>query len=159
MLRITSILILTLALAAPAQAGLKEGVDAYDRGDYATALREFRPLAEQGDAIAQYSLGVMYDEGYGAPENDAEAVKWYQLSAEQGFATAQFNLGGMFSRGLSPELEREEALVWLAEAAQQGHRRARLEWIELEQAVVPDGASAPFEPVVEGSGSPPASMP
>ena len=76
MFRIASILILTLALAAPAQAGFKHGVAAYKRGDYATALREFRPLAEQGNAAAQYSLGVIYDEGYGAPENDVEAVKW-----------------------------------------------------------------------------------
>ncbi len=49
-----------LGLAAPAWAGLAEGAAAYDRGDYATALREFRPLAEQGLAVAQYNLGLMY---------------------------------------------------------------------------------------------------
>ena len=65
MFRIASILILTLVLAAPAQAGLKEGFAAYGRGDYATALREWRPLAEQGDAVAQYLLGHVYDYGHG----------------------------------------------------------------------------------------------
>ncbi len=58
MFRIASTLILTLTLAAPAQAGFKEGRAAYMRGDYATALREWRPLAEQGDLKAQSSLGV-----------------------------------------------------------------------------------------------------
>ena len=61
MFRITSILILTLSLAAPVHAGYKEGLAAANRGDYATALREWRPLAEQGFAPAQFNLGVMYE--------------------------------------------------------------------------------------------------
>ncbi len=62
-------LILTFAiligLAGPAWAGFAEGLAAYERGDYATALREFRPLAEQGDATAQSVLGNIYGEGLG----------------------------------------------------------------------------------------------
>jgi TPR repeat protein len=54
------------------------GVAAYNKGDYATAMREWRPLAEAGDASAQYNLGVMYANGEGVPEDDAEAVKWYR---------------------------------------------------------------------------------
>ena len=54
-----------LCLTAPAWADLKAGVDAHTRGDYATALREWRLLAEQGDASAQYNLGLMYANGWG----------------------------------------------------------------------------------------------
>ncbi len=68
----------TLGLTAPAWAGVDEGVAAYKRGDYATALREFRPLAERGDAKAQYGLGVMYLNGQGVPQDSAEVVKWHR---------------------------------------------------------------------------------
>ena len=53
---------------------------------------ETKALADQGDAIAQYNVGFMYDTGNGVPENDAEAVKWYRKAADQGLAKAQFNL-------------------------------------------------------------------
>ena len=65
----------TLGLTAPAWAGLDEGVAAYKRGDYATALREWRPLAKQGNAKAQFVLGVMYDKGRGVPQDYAKAGK------------------------------------------------------------------------------------
>ncbi len=83
----------TLGLTAPAWAGWDEGVAAYQRGDYATAIRELRPLAEQGDANAQLFLGIMYENGQGVPQDYAEAVKWYRKAAEQGLANAQYNLG------------------------------------------------------------------
>ena len=70
--------------AGSAWADLDDGVAAYESGDYATALKEFRPLAEQGHAVAQFKLGVMYDHGYGVPENDTEAVKWLRKAAVQG---------------------------------------------------------------------------
>ena len=71
-----------IGLAAPAGAGFDEGLAAYGRGDYETALREWRPLAEQGLAVAQFNLGLMYDEGQGVPQDYAEAVKWYRKAAE-----------------------------------------------------------------------------
>ncbi len=81
-------LVLTFAiligLAAPSWAGFAEGVAAWDRGDYATALREFRPLAEQGDASAQHNLGLMYNNGLGVAQDYAEAVRWYRKAVEQG---------------------------------------------------------------------------
>ncbi len=76
----------TLGLTAPAWAGFDEGIAAYDRGDYASAIREWRPLAEQGVAKAQFKLGLMYDNGRGVPQDYAEAVKWYRKAAEQGYA-------------------------------------------------------------------------
>lgn len=75
------------------------GQSAYRSGDYAAALHEWKPLAEQGDADAQYNLGFMYDKGQGVPQDYAEAVRWYQASAEQGDAPAQNSLGFMYSNG------------------------------------------------------------
>ncbi len=83
----------TLGLTAPAWAGFDEGLAAYQRGDYATAIRELRPLAKQGNAQAQYALGIMYNKGEGVPQDYAAAVKWYRKAAEQGHATAQFMWG------------------------------------------------------------------
>ena len=80
--RLILMVALVVGLAAPAWAGWDEGVAAYDRGDYETALREFRPLAEQGNARAQNRLGLMYDWGSGVPRDRAEAAKWYRKAAE-----------------------------------------------------------------------------
>ena len=84
MKRIISAVVVSIGLAAPAWAGFDEGVAAYERGDYATALREFRPLADQGDAAAQYNLGIMYSEGRGVQQGDAEAVRWFRKAAPVG---------------------------------------------------------------------------
>ncbi len=116
---------LIMSLATPAWAGFDEGVAAYERGDYETALREFRPLAEQGDADAQYNLGLMYDEGRGVPEDDAEAVKWYRKAAEQGDAEAQFNLGFMYGQGHGVAQDYVQAHMWSNLAAAQGDETAR----------------------------------
>ncbi len=89
----------TLGLTAPAWAGFDEGMAAYKRGDYATALREWRPLAEQGHATAKFNLGIMYDTGRGVPQDYAEAARWYRKAAEQGYAEAQYNLGTMYEKG------------------------------------------------------------
>jgi TPR repeat protein len=64
-------------------------LSASDRGGYATAIRLFRPLAENGDVIAQYYLGDLYDKAKGVPQDYTEATKWYRRSAEQGFSIAQ----------------------------------------------------------------------
>jgi len=71
-------------LAAPAWTGFDEGLTAYERGDYATALREWLPLAEQGHAGAQNNLGLMYDKGQGVPQDHVQAHIWFNLAATQG---------------------------------------------------------------------------
>ncbi len=73
----------TLGLTAPAWAGWDEAAAAYQRGDYATAIRELRPLAEQGHARAQYSLGIMYDNGQGVPQDYAQAHMWVNVAASR----------------------------------------------------------------------------
>ncbi len=72
-------------------AGFQAGVEAYNRGDYATALKEWRPLAEQGDASAQHNLGWMYHLGQGVPQDDVQARMWLNLAAAQGNELARIN--------------------------------------------------------------------
>ncbi len=110
-------LVLACALSAPAWAGFDEGWAAYDRGDYETALREWRPLAEQGDADAQFNLGVMYDIGQGVAQDYAEAAKWYRRGAEQGDADAQYNLGVMYVNGQGVAQKYVQAHLWFSLAA------------------------------------------
>ncbi len=102
----------------------EDGLKAYNVGDYGTAWRLLRPLAEQGDAAAQYGLGVMYERGQGVRQNDVEAVKWYRLAAKQGHAEAQSNLGVMYERGQGVMRDHAEAVKWFRLAAVQGNAEA-----------------------------------
>ena len=81
MKRVTAFAVLLVVLAAPAWGGWDEGMVAYKRGDYATALREWRPLAEQGNALAQFNLALMYKNGYGVPQDYVRAHMWFNLAA------------------------------------------------------------------------------
>ena len=84
-LRFTITFVLSImCLAVPAWADFVVGLDAYNRGDYATTLRELGPLAEQGDAKAQHSLGVLYDKGQGILQDFVQAHMWYNLAAANG---------------------------------------------------------------------------
>lgn len=77
-----------ICLTAPALADFQAGLDAYERGDYAITLREWRPLAEQGNPMAQHHLGWLYVLGRGVPQDDEEAVRWFRKAAEQGDSDA-----------------------------------------------------------------------
>ncbi len=110
--------LLLLTLAAPAWGqDFEKGRDAYKRGDYATALREWRPLANQSNASAQFSLGNMYAWGQGVPQDYTEAVKWYRKAAEQGVAKAQNNLGFMYDNGQGIPQDYVQAHMWYNLAA------------------------------------------
>ena len=111
--------------AGAAWADWDDGHAAYKRGDYATALQEWRPLAEQGHADSQSDLGVMYDEGYGVPVYDAEAVKWYRKAAQQGYAMAQHSLGLMYDKGYGVPENDAEAVKRYRKAATQGPASAQ----------------------------------
>ena len=88
-------------------------------------ITEIRLQAEQGDAFAQYSLGVRYAFGQGVPQDDAEAVKWYRLSADQGNATAQNNLGVSYSNGQGVLKDSVLAHMWFNIAGANGNEAAR----------------------------------
>jgi uncharacterized protein len=105
-------------------ADYQEGRDAFDRGDYSTALKEFKILTKQNDPRGQYALAVMYDLGEGVPQNSKEAVKYYRFAAEQGFADAQNNLGVAYDQGEGVGKDFKEAMRWYLLAAERGNKDA-----------------------------------
>ena len=112
--------------ASTAYAGpLEDGVEAYEKSDYANAARLFKLAADQGDAIAQFLLGVMYSEGRGVPQNYQEAVRLYRLAADQGYASAQSNLGVMYADGTGVPQNYQEAVRLYRLAADQGYAMAQ----------------------------------
>ena len=119
------ILVLVLMWAMPSFADYQEGRDAFDRGDYSTAVKEFEILAGQNDPRGQYALAIMYDLGEGVPQSSEEAVKYYRLSAEQGYADAQFNLGLMYHNGEGVPKDDVQAYAWWSIAATQGNANAQ----------------------------------
>jgi len=88
------------------------GKKAYLRRDYATAIRIFRQLADQGHADAQFSLGSMHDNGRGVPQDYKKAAKWYRKAADQGHADAQFFLGFMYANGWGVTQDYVQAHMW-----------------------------------------------
>jgi TPR repeat protein len=117
--------VLAISLVRAAHAGLDEGIAAYRRGDYQAALRELRPLAEEGVPEAQSVLGVMFADGLGVAENPPEALKWFRRASEQGLADAQLNLGSMYFLGRQVPEDHVEAVKWYRRAAEQGHPQAQ----------------------------------
>lgn len=111
-------------LVSPAWADFQSGLAAYKSGNYAAALKEWRPLAEQGHAKAQHNLGVMYENGRGVPQDYAEARRWYQKAAEQGQVFAQNNLGKMYERGPGVPQDYVQADMWYILSAAQGNEVA-----------------------------------
>ena len=101
------------------------GWAAYKRGDYATALKQWQPLAKNGNARAQYDLGLMYFEGQGVAEDDREALKWWRLAAEQSYAPAQLKLSLMYAEGLGVAQDYQEEVKWTRLAAEQGLPQAQ----------------------------------
>jgi TPR repeat protein len=91
---------------------------AANQGDYATALRIIRPLAEQGHAKAQSFLGMIYDEGWGVPRNHAEAMKWFSRAADQRDWGAQVQFAVMYRDGTGVPKDYIRAYMWFDLAAQ-----------------------------------------
>ena len=91
------------------KAGMDEANEAYERGDYASAYRQLLPLAEQGHAEAQYNLGIMYSEGQGVPQKDAEALNWYREAAEQDFVPGATVTNRLHRRAVQPWQEKQGA--------------------------------------------------
>jgi hypothetical protein len=107
-------------------ADFNKGLAAYESGDFATAVREWRPFAEQGNAAAQTSLGHMYEKGEGVPQDYKTSARWYMLAAEQGHAYAQLLLGMMYEEGRGVSQDYKRAAGWYTLAAEQGEADAQL---------------------------------
>lgn len=108
-------------LALPAQADVKAGVEAWQKGDYSTAVSEWRPLAVQGDPDAQFNMGQAYKLGRGVPADLNTATEWYRKAAEQGHLKAQDNYGLV----LFQNNQRETAMPYIQASAARGEPRAQ----------------------------------
>ena len=115
-----------ICLTVPAWADFQAGMEATTRGDYATALREWRPLAEKGSAAAQYNLGLMHANGWGVPQDSVQARQWYEKAAAQGDASAQTTLGGLYETGMGVPQDYVQARQWWEKAAVQGEVSAQV---------------------------------
>ena len=123
---IIPVLLFSLFLGVPSySADFNKGLTAFQSGDFATALKEWKPLAEQGHAEAQFNLGLMYDNGQGVPQDYKEAARLYRLASEQGLAEAQSNLGLMYKKGQGVPQDYKEAVRLFRLAAEQGDAEAQ----------------------------------
>ncbi|HWT28122.1 MAG TPA: tetratricopeptide repeat protein [Methylophilaceae bacterium] len=119
-------LTLLLCLSNANAATLEDARQAIEAHDFKTASTIYHELADQGDAKAQYNLGLMYSRGDGVKQNYNEALKWYRLSAEQGFAEAQYNAGIILLRPEWVKPDYAESIKWYTKAAEQGHLRSQV---------------------------------
>ena len=114
-----------MAQASAPPGPLNDALAADKRGEYATELKLLEPLAEQGDAIAEFQIGWIYDSGRGEPQDFAKAIAWYLKAADQGYADAQVNLGVMYENGQGVPPDYAQATFWYRKAADQGNADAR----------------------------------
>jgi uncharacterized protein len=131
-------LILVAVTAAAVAGPFEDAKAAYDKDDYPTALRLFRSLAEQGDALAQQRLGLMYERGLSVPQDYAEAARWYRRAADQGFASAQWMLSSMYATGSGVPKDYVQAHMWCNVSAAQGFGAATYCRADLERAMTPE---------------------
>jgi hypothetical protein len=127
LLAASAIALAAVSVAAPAQAqtaaeiAMKAGIDAWDQGDFAGAVRQWRPLAEKGDPDAQFNLGQAYKQGKGVPDDLATALGWYEKAAQRGHPQAQVNVGLLLYNGG----RKSDALPWLSKGADLGDPRSQ----------------------------------
>ena len=134
------IIILCLALGSFGvgwSGDFQKGLEAYYKGDYATALKEWKPLAEEGYIYAQYNLGIMYDNGLGVPQDYKESAKWYRLAAEQGYSSAQHNIAYMYYNGQGVKIDKIYAYMWASIASSNGFENSKVILEALSKEMTP----------------------
>lgn len=128
------------SLAARAD-NLQDGAKAFQGGQYSRALTLWRPLATQGNPVAQNNLGIMYLDGKGVPQNMSEAVRYLSLSAAAGSSLGQNNLGGLYRDGKGVPRDFARAMQWFSASASQGNSAGMYNMglmYELGQGIKPD---------------------
>ncbi|MBH89052.1 MAG: hypothetical protein CMF71_02315 [Magnetovibrio sp.] len=125
MIKLNTIICLTIVVLLGSEeegfsADFQEGLIAAQNANYAIALREFRTLAEQGHASAQYRLGLMYDNGRGVKQDSKESIRWYRKSVEQGHIGSRYTLGVMYANGSGVRQDNVYAHMWFNIAASSG---------------------------------------
>jgi TPR repeat protein len=114
-----------MALTVPVWGNYDTGWYAYTAGDFVLAHGEWLPLAKDGDARAQYQLGVMYQRGEGVDADTTEAVSWYSLVAEQGYAPSKISLARMSYTGIGVAHDHDKAAQLAEHTAKFGNTEAQ----------------------------------
>lgn len=127
--------VLSLAFTPLTAQDYDKGLAAYNAGDYATALQEWTPLAEQGYASVQYNLSFLY--GYGTAQDYQKAIKWGRLAAMQGHAKAQHFLGVMYESGTGVEQSNILAHMWFIIASTNGNSNSTTGRVETSNLMAP----------------------
>lgn len=145
---LTASLLLFLIAIHPAAAGpYDDGLAAYKKGDWATAYKILKPIAETDtsqSAVAQQRLGLLTEHGRGTAKDPAQAAKWYQKAADQGDTVAQGHLGRLYRLGAGVPRDATQAAKWSIKAATQGNAaaQANLGYMSLEGLGLPADAAA-----------------
>ena len=113
-------IVLVAVIGAPAAADWAEVRRAFDAGDAVALMAALRPLAESGDADAQFNMGILHDTGQGVPQDYREAARWYAAASGQSHSTAQYNLGLLYFEGKGVERDQAKALDLYRRAARNG---------------------------------------
>lgn len=122
---IVFIALLFLVFPSVSKGGDIEALEHLQQGNPQLAFEELKPAAENGNANAQYSLGLFYKKGLVVPQDYKEAIKWFRRAADQGDANAQEELGFIYNKGLGVPQNITESINWYSKAAAQGHRVAQ----------------------------------
>ena len=118
--QVTLALILTVTCGTPATADTVAGLAAYQRGDYAKALKEYSAAAAEGDLAAYSGLGMLYEHGFGVAKDESQAAVWFRKAADRGSADGESNLGTMYLMGHGVPQDDQMAFAWFSKAAAQG---------------------------------------
>lgn len=119
------LLVICISVLPAVLADFKAGGEAYKNGDYETAVKEFLPLAENGDHRAMYALGSMYAAGHGVPRDLEESRRWFSKAARYGRPDAQYKLGLIYAKGLGVDKNPRRAINWFGKSAKQGYGPAQ----------------------------------
>lgn len=141
-LALTALLAALVFAPAIVAADFDAGMRAANLRNYAAAARAWRPLAEAGEARAQYHLGALYEEGHGVKRNAATAAGWYRRAARQGHAQAQNALAILAIEGRGVERDPVEAYKWFALAARSGNGFAQRNLDKLTAMLSPEEVAA-----------------
>jgi TPR repeat protein len=120
-----STLTVSAVIAGTAEEDFRAGLSAYNTGDFAGALRLWRPLADRNDARSQAGIGFMYHRGLGVKPDDVQAAFWLRKAAEQGQAEGQFMLGHLYYFGLGVPQSYPAAYAWCELAQDNGNAEAQ----------------------------------
>jgi TPR repeat protein len=132
---IAAIIFATSAVSLANAGSLRAGTAAFAREDYVRAADILGPLADRGNAVAQFYLAFMYANGRGVQQNYAEAAMWAHRAAEQGNPAAQYMLGLLHDKGQGVPVNWVEAHKWLNLAASHAPPKDRAAWVRVRDAV------------------------